>query len=54
MAHLTREELEDIEQAVDKAFLKHTGRTWCEGESLPADTLESIRKDYATLFGGSP
>lgn len=48
--HLTRQELEDIEQAADKAFLKHTGRTWREGESMPPDTLESIAQDYPSLF----
>lgn len=50
MAHLTREEVEQIELAVDQAFLKHTGRTWREGESPPADSLESIAKDYPHLF----
>lgn len=48
--HLTRTELEEIEQAVDKAFLKHTGRTWREGDSPPPDTLESIAQDYPSLF----
>jgi hypothetical protein len=50
MAHLTREELEAIEQTVDKAFLKATGRTWREGDEPPPDSLESITRDYPTLF----
>ena len=50
MAHLTREEIEDIEQRVDEGFLKLTGRTWREGESPPPDTLESIARDYPALF----
>lgn len=48
--HLTRKELEDIEQQVDQAFLKQTGRTWREDEDSPKDTLESIARDYPTLF----
>jgi hypothetical protein len=48
--HLTREEIEEIEQQVDKAFLKCTGRTWREGESSPPDTLASIAADYPRLF----
>ena len=50
MAHLTREEIEEIELAVDKVFLKYTGRTWREGESPPPDSLESIAADYPALF----
>lgn len=48
--HLTREEIEDIEQQVDAAFLRVTGRTWREGEPPPHDTLESIIRDYPSLF----
>lgn len=50
MAHLTREEIEAINQQVDAAFLKHTGRTWREGDAPPPDSLESIAKDYPSLF----
>ena len=50
MAHLTREELEDIEQRVDAAFIRCTGRTWREDSILPPDTLESIAADYPALF----
>ncbi len=50
MAHLTREEIEEIEQRVDQVFLKLTGRTWREDESPPDDSLESIIRDYPSLF----
>lgn len=50
MAHLTREEIEEIEQQVDRAFVKATGKTWREGDSPPPDTLESIAADYPSLF----
>lgn len=48
--HLTREELLDIEQQVDAAFLRVTGCTWREDSIVPADSLESIARDYPTLF----
>lgn len=48
--HLTRTEIEDIEQQVDQAFLKHTGRTWREDDDPSPDTLESIARDYPMLF----
>lgn len=48
--HLTREEVEQIEQQVDQSFLKHSGRTWREDQSPPPDSLESIAKDYPLLF----
>jgi hypothetical protein len=48
--HLTREEIEDIERRVDEAFLRLTGKTWREGESLPPDSLDSIAADYPSLF----
>jgi hypothetical protein len=48
--HLTREETQAIEQAVDKAFLKLTGRTWREDDDPSQDTLESIARDYPALF----
>ena len=48
--HLTREEIEEIEQAADNTFLKYTGRTWREDESPPPDSLESIVRDFPALF----
>lgn len=48
--HLTREEIEAIEQEADNVFLKYTGRTWREDESPPPDSLESIVRDFPALF----
>lgn len=58
---LSPEEIEEIELAVDQAFLKLCGKTYRHatvahgeqnGSARPQDSLEKIRHDFPSLFGG--
>jgi len=61
---LLPDEIEEIEQAVDAAFLKLHGKTYrhatvTDGEqngsaSKEPDSLEKIKRDFPGLFGGAP
>jgi hypothetical protein len=40
---------EELRELVDRAFLKHTGKTWrTDGK----DSLMQIEHDYPSIFGG--
>jgi hypothetical protein len=62
MASLTDDEKEEIELAVDLAFLKMCGRTYRKDEPRPpsteqeespppTDSLDKIAADFPALFG---
>jgi len=55
---LSPKEIEDIELAVDAAFLKLHGKTYRHAATTPReknghhpDSLEQIRRDFPSLFG---
>ena len=56
---LTREEIEEIEQAVDQAFVKLCGKTYRHAASTPteqnghqpSDSWQQIKADFPSLFG---
>ena len=52
---LSDDEIEEIEQAVDRAFMKVVGRTYRNDELPPAitDSFAQIKRDYPDLFGTS-
>ena len=52
---LSDDEIEEIEQAVDRAFMKVVGRTYRNDELPPAiaDSFDNIVKDFPSLFGTS-
>jgi hypothetical protein len=48
---LSDEENEEIERAVDAAFLRLTGKTYREP---PGDSLAQIKHDFPSLFQEEP
>lgn len=47
---LSKKEIQEIEEAVDEAFMRLYGRTYRDDESPPNDSLEQIQKDFPSLF----